>query len=71
MRRFRLVPDDTRIPLHARRGSRSPGRCSSLLVARPRCLTIGLNYGIDFKGGIVIEVHTPRPGRYRRDARKV
>ena len=59
MWRFRLVPDGTRIQF-------MKGRIAGLVVsAILSSLSLalffypGLNYGIDFKGGIVMEVRTP------------
>ncbi|MBI3515167.1 MAG: protein translocase subunit SecF [Proteobacteria bacterium] len=59
MWRFRLVPDGTRIQF-------MKGRIAGLVVSAVlSTLSIvlflypGLNYGIDFKGGIVMEVRTP------------
>jgi preprotein translocase subunit SecF len=59
MWRFRLVPDNTRIQF-------MKGRIAGLVVSAVlSTLSIvlffypGLNYGIDFKGGIVMEVRTP------------
>jgi preprotein translocase subunit SecF len=59
MRRLRLTPEDTSIPfLSARRwavgGSLAAAVASLLLV-----VTLGLNFGIDFRGGIMIEARTP------------
>jgi preprotein translocase subunit SecF len=60
MWRFRLVPDNTRIQF-------MKGRIAGLVVSAVLSLLSlgmffvwpGLNYGIDFKGGIVIEIRTP------------
>jgi len=60
MYRFRLIPDDTRIPFMR-------GRIVGLLVSAFLSVAAvvlyfypGLNYGIDFQGGVVMEVRTPQ-----------
>ncbi|OYD85032.1 MULTISPECIES: protein translocase subunit SecF [Azospirillum] len=60
MFRLRLVPDDTKIPFMR-------GRYAGLIVSALLSLASivlffhpGLNYGIDFRGGIVIEARTPQ-----------
>jgi preprotein translocase SecF subunit len=64
MRRLRLVPDNTRIPFMR-------GRIAGLVVSALLSLASvvlffhpGLNYGIDFQGGIVMEVRTPGPADF-------
>ena len=61
MRRFKLVPDKTTIPFLNLR--RSAFIVSGLLVIGSLFLFMvkGLNYGIDFRGGIMIEVGTAEP----------
>jgi preprotein translocase SecF subunit len=61
MRSFRLIPDDTRIPFV--RYQYWAYAFSGLLVLLTLILvpTKGLNYGIDFRGGILIEVGMPGP----------
>src|SRR6056297_694705 len=59
MRRLRLAPEDTSIPFMSGRrwalgGSLAAAVASLLLVA-----VLGLNFGIDFRGGIMIEARTP------------
>ena len=63
---FRLVPDGTRIKFMR-------GRFAGLAVSAVLSLTSlglffypGLNLGIDFKGGIVMEVRTPEPADFAK-----
>lgn len=57
---IRLVPDDTRLPFMKWAKIRTP--VSLVLIALSFVLfyTVGVNEGIDFKGGTVIEVHDNR-----------
>jgi preprotein translocase SecF subunit len=61
MRRLRLVPDDTKIQFMR-------GRHAGLIVSARLSIasvimffTPGLNYGIDFLGGVVVELRLPGP----------
>ena len=64
--KLRLVPDGTKIPFMR-------GRIAGLVVSAVLSLASvvlffhpGLHYGIDFQGGIVIEVRTPGPADFPR-----
>jgi preprotein translocase subunit SecF len=61
MRGFRLIPDDTRIPFV--RYQYWAYAFSGALIALTLILlpTQGLNFGIDFRGGILIEAGMPGP----------
>src|ERR1700687_5192734 len=61
MRGLRLVPDDTKIQFMR-------GRHAGLIVSAVLSIasvilffTPGLNYGIDFLGGVVVELRLPGP----------
>jgi preprotein translocase subunit SecF len=61
MRRLRLVPDDTKIAFM--RG-RYAGLITSAVLSIASVIlffTPGLNYGIDFRGGVVVELRLPGP----------
>ena len=61
MRHLRLIPSDTKIRFIDRRGIFFV--FSALLVAASVALFAfkGLNYGIDFKGGILLDIRTKGP----------
>ena len=54
---IRLIPDDTRLPFMEWAKIRTPVSLFLILVSFVLFFTIGVNEGIDFKGGTVIEVH--------------
>lgn len=61
---FRLVPDNTTIPFMR-------GRILGLVVSAILSIASvvlffypGMNYGIDFKGGVLVEVRTPAPANF-------
>jgi len=61
---LRLVPDDTKIPFM--RG-RIAGLATSAFLSIASVVLFfhpGLNYGVDFKGGIAIQIQTPQPADF-------
>jgi preprotein translocase SecF subunit len=61
MRSFRLIPDDTRIPFVRYRYWAYAFSGALVLLTLILLPTKGLNFGIDFRGGILIEVGMPGP----------
>jgi preprotein translocase SecF subunit len=61
MRSFRLIPDDTRIPFVRYRYWAYAFSAALVLLTLILLPTKGLNFGIDFRGGILIEVGMPGP----------
>ncbi len=61
MRLMRFIPDDTHIPFM--RVSRLAYMLSGagILVSIALFLAVGLNYGIDFRGGTLVEIQTQGP----------
>jgi len=56
MRPIRLIPDDTRLPFMDWARIRTPISLGLIIVSFILFFTVGVNAGIDFKGGIVIEM---------------
>ncbi|MGF1474152.1 MAG: protein translocase subunit SecF [Geminicoccaceae bacterium] len=68
MRTFRLIPEKTHIPFMALRRIAFAVSGAAMVLSMLLIATLGLNFGIDFRGGILIEVRTPAPadlGRMR------
>jgi preprotein translocase SecF subunit len=61
MRNLRLVPDKTRVPFFRYRWVAFAWSLLVLLVTVVWVATAGLNLGVDFKGGVLLEVRTPGP----------
>jgi preprotein translocase SecF subunit len=61
MRSFRLIPDDTRIPFVRYRYWAYAFSGALILLTLILLPTKGLNLGIDFQGGILMEVGMPGP----------
>ena len=61
MRRPRLVPDGTKIPFFRYRWIAFAWSLFVLVATIILVLTSGLNLGIDFKGGVLLEVRTQGP----------
>jgi preprotein translocase subunit SecF len=59
MRSFRLIPDDTRIPFVRFQYWAYAFSCALVLLTLVLLPTRGLNFGIDFRGGLLIEVGMP------------
>ena len=65
MKPLRLIPDDTKLPFMKWARIRTPISLALMALSLILFFTVGVNSGIDFKGGTVIEVRAASgPGRY-------
>jgi preprotein translocase SecF subunit len=65
----RFIPDDTHIPFMSRRFFAVGGSLTAVVVSILLVAILGLNFGIDFRGGTLVEVRTTGPadlGRMRQ-----
>ena len=71
MRPLRLVPDNTHIPFM--RGRLAGPIVSAVLSIASMVLFFwpGVNYGVDFRGGVVVELRTAAGRRSRRAAQRI
>ena len=58
MRPLRLIPDDTNLPFMKWARIRTPISLALIILSFVLFFTVGVNEGIDFKGGTVIEVRS-------------
>jgi preprotein translocase SecF subunit len=58
---LRLIPDNTKLPFMKWARIRTPISLVLIVVSFALFFTVGVNAGIDFKGGTVIEVHSHAP----------
>ncbi len=61
MRRFRLIPDQTSIGFMRHRLLCLWGSVAVIVLSALAVAVIGLNFGIDFRGGTLLEVRMPGP----------
>ena len=55
---LRIIPDNTKIPFMRLARIRTPISLALIVLSFVLLFTVGLNQGIDFKGGTVIEVQS-------------
>jgi preprotein translocase subunit SecF len=67
---LRLIPDDTRIPFMKLAKIRTPISLTLMALSFVLLFTVGLNQGIDFVGGTVIEVRSREPAADLADIRE-
>ncbi|MFW6077152.1 MAG: protein translocase subunit SecF, partial [Hyphomicrobiales bacterium] len=60
-RPIRFVPDDTKIPFMRYSRAGFIGAMVAVLASIALFVAIGLNYGIDFEGGTLVEIRTEQP----------
>ena len=57
MKLLRLIPDNTAIPFMAARKATIPIALALVIASIAGYLALGFNFGIDFTGGLLMEVH--------------
>lgn len=62
----RFIPDDTHIPFMRQRLVAMASSAAAVLLSVLLVLVVGLNFGIDFRGGTLVEVRTTGPAELGR-----